>query len=221
MVDNACQRFGIKALRSLGLRITELAEMSPQSVATIKRYTRTVIPELRMMATALTAVTYQHREVLTDFWVRIIAENHPVAPPVPRRRFLDFFCPICLTRPSSTNGQRPPANEEGLASEIDGELLIAGAPPIRGADPGNLEDAILEGSAACQAGANPCASSAARFAALVQLLRVRPWDAYQFITQNVAPDRWWIRTCIGCDRAFVSESRASRKCHSCAGRKDR
>ena len=201
-MSNTSQRFGVQALRSLGLRITELAEMSPQSVATIKRYTRTVIPELRMMATALTAVSYQHREMLTDFWVRIIAENQPIAPPVPQRRFLDFFCPICLTRTLPTKGQRPPVDEKDVESA------------------GNLEDAILEGTAACQAGANPCASSAARFAALVQLTHVRPWDAYQFITQNVAPDRWWIRTCVGCDRAFVSESRASRKCQSCASKKE-
>ena len=210
-MNNTSQRFGVQALRSLGLRITELAEMSPQSVATIKRYTRTVIPELRMMATALTAVSYQHREMLTDFWVRIIVENQPIAPPVPQRRFLDFFCPICLTRTSPTNGQRPPVDEKDVES---------GAPPIRRVPAGNLEDAILEGTAACQAGANPCASSAARFAALVQLTHVRPWDAYQFITQNVAPDRWWIRTCVGCDRAFVSESRASRKCQNCASKKE-
>src|SRR2546427_10158470 len=87
-----------RSLRSLGLRITELTEMSPQSVATIKRYTKTVIPELRVMATALTGVSSQQREILTDFWVRIIAENRPVAPPVPQRRLLDVFCPICLTR---------------------------------------------------------------------------------------------------------------------------
>ncbi len=201
-MNNASQRFGVQALRSLGLRITELTEMSPQSVATIKRYTKTVIPELRVMATALTGVSSQHR---------------PVAPPVPQRRFLDFFCPICLTRPS-TNGQPPPADELEPITEID--LRIAGAPPIRGVVPSTLEAAILEGTAACQAGANPCASSAPRFAALAQLCGVRPWDAYHFITQNVAPDKWWIRTCIGCDRAFVSQLRASRKCHSCASRKE-
>ncbi len=94
-MNQASRRFGIQALRSLGLRITELAEMSPQSVATIKRYTKTLIPELRLMVTGLTAVSSQHRDVLTDFWVRIIAENRPIAPPVPQRRFLDFFCPIC------------------------------------------------------------------------------------------------------------------------------
>ena len=219
-MPKASQRFGIRALRSLGLRITELVEMSPQSAATIKRYTKTVIPELRMMVSALTPVHSQHREILTDFWVRIIAENRQIAPPVPHRRFLDFFCPICLTRPSSENGHAPLSEEDASEPEADNMLQIAGAPPIRGVTPGNLEDAILRGTAACQAGANPCASSAARFAALVQLSRVRPWDAYCFVTQNVAPDRWWIRTCIGCDRAFVSESRASRKCHSCAGRKD-
>lgn len=219
-MNTASHRVGIQALRSLGLRITELTEMSPQSVATIKRYTRTVIPELRMTASALTAVSAQHREVLTDFWVRIIADTRPIAPPVPRRPFLDFFCPICLTRPASTNGHRPAADEAGVAAEPGGALLIAGAPPIRGATPGTLEEALLEGTAACQAGAIPCASSAARFAALVQLAQVRPWDAYQFLTQHVAPDRWWIRTCIGCDRAFVSESRASRKCRGCASRKE-
>ncbi len=219
-MNNASQRFGLQALRSLGLRITELIEMSPQSAATIKRYTKTVIPEFRMMVTAFTAVSAQHRDVLTDFWVRIIAENRQIAPPVPQRRFLDFFCPICLTRPSSTNGRRPLGGEDDEESETDRELQIAGAPPIRGVIPGNLEDAILTGTAACQAGANPCASSAARFAALAQLSRVRPWDAYLFVTQNIAPDKWWIRTCIGCDRAFVSESRASRKCHSCASKKE-
>ena len=90
-MPRASQRFGIQALRSLGLRITELVEMSPQSAATIKRYTRTVIPELRMMVSALTPVHSQHREVLTDFWVRIIAENRQIGPPVSHRRFLDFF----------------------------------------------------------------------------------------------------------------------------------
>ncbi|MBI1795622.1 MAG: hypothetical protein HYR74_01070, partial [Candidatus Eisenbacteria bacterium] len=199
-MNQASRRFGIQALRSLGLRITELAEMSPQSVATIKRYTKTLIPELRLMVTGLTAVSSQHRDVLTDFWVQIIAETRQIAPPVPQRRFLDFFCPICLTRPS-TNRHQPPVDQDDVEPETDSERQIAGAPPIRGVIPGNLEDAILEGTAACQAGANPCASSAARFAALVQLSSVRPWDAYHFITQNVAPDKWWIRTCIGCDRA--------------------
>jgi hypothetical protein len=149
--------------------------------------------------------------MLTDFWVRIIAENQPIAPPVPQRRFLDFFCPICLTRPSPRNGHR--------SSELEGDIESC-APSMRSASPGNLEDAILEGTAACESGANPCASSAARFAALVQLTHVRPWDGYQFITQNIAPDRWWVRNCIGCDRAFVSESRASRKCHSCGSKKE-
>lgn len=218
-MNSASRRFGIQALRSLGLRITELAEMSPQSVATLKRYTKTIIPEVRMMAPALTAVSSQHRVVLTDFWVRIIAENRQIAPPVSQRRFLDFFCPICLTRPS-TNGHRPPADEDDIEAGTDGELQIAGAPPIRSVVPGNLEDAILEGTAVCLAGANPCASSAARFAALAQLGGVRPWEAYRFITRNVAPDRWWIRTCVGCDKAFVSESRASRKCHGCASKKE-
>lgn len=214
-MNNACQRFGIQALRSLGLRITELADMSPQSVATIKRYTRTVIPEFRMMTAALTSISYQHRQVLTDFWVRIIAENRQLAPPVPQRRFLDFFCPICVTRPSSSNGDRPAAEDE-----TGNNFRIAGAPPTRVSVPRSLEDAILMGTAACLAGANPCPSSAARFAALVQLSRVRPWDAYCFIAQNVAPDKWWIRTCVGCDTTFVSQSRASRKCHSCASKKE-
>src|SRR6059036_3487283 len=129
-MNKASQRFGIQALRSLGLRITELAEMSPQSVATIKRYTKTVIPELRLMATALTAVSSHQRDVLTDFWVRIIAENRQIAPPVPQRRFLDFFCPICLTRPS-TNGQRPPVDEDDLEPQTESELRIGGAPAIR------------------------------------------------------------------------------------------
>lgn len=218
-MNNTSQRFGIQALRSLGLRITELAEMSPQSVATIKRYTRTVIPELRMVAAALTPISHQHRDVLTDFWVRIIAENRQLAPPVPQHRFLDFFCPICLTRAPSANGHHSPADDD-IESERDGDLRIAGAPPTRVVVPRSLEDAILRGTAACLAGAIPCASSAARFAALVQLSRVRPWDAYCFITQNVAPDRWWLRICVGCDTTFVSQSRASRKCHSCAGKKE-
>lgn len=217
-MKKASQRFGVQALRSFGLRLTELVEMSPQSVATVKRYTRTVIPELRMMAASLTAVSNQHREMLTDFWVRIIAENHPIGPPVPQRRFLDVFCPICVTRPPSTGGHSSADDED--EAETDGEFLFAGAPPSRGLIPGTLEEAILNGTAACHAGANPCASSAARFAALVQLVRVRPWDAYCFITQNVAPDRWWLRTCVGCDKVFVSESRASRKCQSCASKKE-
>ena len=216
-MNNASQRFGIQALRSLGLRITELSEMSPQSVATIKRYSRTTIPELRDMASVLSAVSYQHREVLIDFWVCIIAENQPIAPPVPQRRFLDFFCPICLTR-AATSVRRPRTGRDDVA--LNEELPTTGAFAIRSTAISSLEDAILEGTAACQAGAIPCASSAARFAALVQLTQVRPWDAYQFITQNVGPDRWWIRTCIGCDTAFVSQSRASRKCQGCASRKE-
>jgi hypothetical protein len=189
-------------------------------VATIKRYTRTVIPELRMVAAGLTPISHQHRDVLTDFWVRIIAENQQIAPPVTHRRFLDFFCPICLTRPSSTNGRPPPADADVTESETDCHLQTAGAPPIGRVMLGNLEDAILRGTAACAAGANPCASSAARFAALVQLSSVRPWDAYRFITQNVGPDKWWIRTCVGCGRPFVSDSRGSRKCRSCTARKE-
>jgi hypothetical protein len=218
-VDNACQRFGIRALRALGLRLTELAEVSPQSDATLKRYTSTVIPELHAIATTLTSLSHQHREVLTDFWVRIIADNRPLAPPVPQRRFLDFFCPICLTRASSANGHRTPVDNEADA-EADREPLIIGARPARLVAPRTLEEAILKGTAACLAGANPCASSAARFAALVQLARVRPWDAYCFIAQNVAPDKWWVRFCVGCDAMFVSPSRASRKCHGCASKKE-
>jgi hypothetical protein len=219
-MDNACYRVGIQALRSLGLRITELAEISPQSVATIKRYTRSVVPELRLMADALTPISHHHREVLTDFWVRIIAENRLLAPPVPQRRFLDFFCPICLTRAASANGHRTSTSDGVVDAAGNRDLLIAGARPTRSVVPRTLEDAILIGTAACFTGASPCASSAARFAALVQLTRVRPWDAYCFITQNVAPERWWVRACVGCDAMFVSQARASRKCQSCAGKKE-
>src|SRR5438034_5891888 len=120
--------------------------MSPQSVATIKRYTKTVIPELRVMATALTGVSSQQREILTDFWVRIIAENRPVAPPVPQRRFLDFFCPTCLTRPSM-NGQPAPENADDIEPETAIDLRIADAPRPRGVVPSTLEAAILEGTA--------------------------------------------------------------------------
>src|SRR5437867_10273433 len=140
-MNQASQRFGVQALRSLGLRITELTEMSPQSGATIKRYAKTVIPELRLMATALTAVSSHQRDVLTDFWVRIIAENRPIGPPVPQRRFLDFFCPTCLTR-QVTNGHRPPVDEDPVELETESELRIAGAATIRGVTPSTLEDAI-------------------------------------------------------------------------------
>ncbi len=100
-MDNASQRFGIQVLRSLGLRITELAEMSPQSDATIKRYARTAIPEFRMMVAALTGVGAQHRDVLTDFWVRIIAENRPIAPPVPQARASKLISWRPLWRPTA------------------------------------------------------------------------------------------------------------------------
>lgn len=200
-------RYGLQALRGLGLRLTELAQMSPLSLATLKRHTRTIDPTFVQMRTSLEKLTIASKEALTLIWVHSIAGGRPIAPPVPQRAFLDFFCPHCLGR--SSPGWEPLATSRArhcLPYVVDGSSAA------------DLTHALTSGLEVCEDGARVCASAPARFAAVLLALRVNPWDAYGFVTAEVAPNRWWVRPCLGCGRDAITESPATRLCPQCRSR---
>lgn len=202
-------RYGLQALRGLGLRLTELAQMSPLSVATLKRHTRTADPAFVQMRASLEKLTLQSKEALTLIWVHSIAGDRLVAPPVPQRAFLDFFCPHCLSRSFAghetvTNGT--PCDRHVTAYALNGQ------------SPVDLTDALTYGLDTCEMGARVCASAPARFAAVLLALRVHPWDAYGFVTAEIAPSRWWVRACLGCGRDVITESPSTRLCPQCRAR---
>ena len=201
-------RYGLQALRGLGLRLTELAHMSPLSVATLKRYTGTEDPVFVEIRASLERLTLQTKEALTLIWIRHIAGDRLIAPPVPQRAFLDFFCPHCLQRSTACS---PVTNERPAVSHV----TPSSSP---GAFPADLLDAVTSGLRTCEMGARVCASGPARFATVVMTLRIHPWDAYGFVTSGIAPHRWWVRTCLGCGRDLITESPAARLCAPCRTR---
>ena len=202
-------RYGLQALRGLGLRLTELAQMSPLSVATLKRHTRVVNPSFAVMGVSMEKLTLQGKEALTLIWVHSIASGRPLAPPVPQRAFLDFFCSICLTKPLAVRDAVRPQTHRGRPFDPS----TAG-----GRAPGDLTEALTYGLETCEMGARVCASSPARFAAILLALRVHPWDAYAFVTGEIAPNRWWVRACLGCERDVVTDSVSTRLCPHCRAR---
>jgi hypothetical protein len=197
-------RYGLQALRALGLRLTELAQMSPLSVATLKRHTRSLDPSLAAEGASLEKLSLQSKEALTLVWVHAIARGRPLAPPVPQRAFLDFFCSVCLTRSSR------PSPSDGLVER-----------DRTGGWPADLTEALVYGLQTCERGAGVCASAPARFAALLLALRVHPWEAYSFVIGEIAPQRWWVRTCLGCERDVVTEAASTRLCVPCRARSRR
>jgi hypothetical protein len=200
-------RYGLQALRGLGLRLTELAQMSPLSLATLKRHTRTIDPTFVQMRASLEKLTIVSKEALTLIWVRSIAGGRPIPPPVPQRAFLDFFCPHCLDRSSP--------EWEPLATS-----RARHCPPyvIDGSSDADLTHALTSGLEVCEVGARVCASAPARFAAVLLALRVHPWEAHAFVTAEIAPNRWWVRPCLGCGRDVITESPATRLCPQCRTR---
>jgi hypothetical protein len=201
-------RYGLQALRGLGLRLTELAHMSPLSVATLKRYTGTEDPAFVETRASLERLTLQTKEALTRIWIRHIAGDRLVAPPVPQRAFLDFFCPRCLHRPPPRSGTA--TNEAGhrdVTPFVLDRLL-----------PAELLEALTSGVRTCDTGPRVCASSPARFAAVLLALRLHPWEAYGFVTSEIAPARWWLRPCLGCGRDVITGSPAMRLCPPCRAR---
>jgi hypothetical protein len=211
-LEKASLRIGFQALRSLGLRVTELTDMSPQAAATIKRHTRQLLPEFVHMQSTLGRLTTDVKELATTFWIDNIAAGEAIGVPVPQRRFLDAFCPICIGRDAA------PARGRRHRRRLIEPLIIGGLPPIKHAAPRDVGEALVAGVAACSRGVLQCASSAARFTALVMTVRVHPWDLYQFMIHHVGPTKWWRRLCVGCDRVIVTSSVGFRKCPTCAAR---
>lgn len=195
--------YGIRVLRSLGLRINELTQLLPHSPATIKRYTRTMIPEYQAIGRTLEHVMVPSRITLTAYWVAIIAQNRPLAPPT-NRPFLDTFCPICLTRPTNGAGREEDAAERGVNPDHLGAIM--------GLTPTNLNEAFSVGWELCKSGVSRCASGPARFAILCLTTRVRPWHAAQFLFRDVAPERYWRRNCLKCDKVMITQSSAYHLC---------
>jgi len=203
-------RHGLQTLRALGLRGTELAQMSPLSVATLKRYVQGIDPTVALVTGALDKLTVEHKTALTAFWVQSIAGGRPVPPPVPARAFLDFFCSVCLHRLALDDT----AVETPDSRPVPGVIALhEGERPCR-----DLTEAVVRGLRVCEAGARLCASSAARFAALTLALRVQPWEAYRFITSEISPHRWWVRRCLACDTLTATEATAHRFCLVCRPR---
>jgi hypothetical protein len=192
-------RVGVQALRGLGMRPTELQQCLPLSSATLKRYARQPSEHRDDGSpTRWPALSRRQREVLTLYWVRIIARDEPIAPPVPARPLLAAFCPICLRDPE---GGAPGA-----------AVSTSWRPKRLDRLPPTLLTALLLGLRACETGIRPCVSSPARFASLIHAVRARPWDAAIFLGTEVGPRHWWLRTCCRCDRPIVTAGSAFRTC---------
>jgi hypothetical protein len=202
-VDHDPLRFGIRALYQAGLRITELAEMSPVATATIKRYVN--VPGLARGTAPREQLSRDQIVALTRYWCLVIDQGARRAPGRPRRQFLDVFCPVCTRLPRETCSR--------LAAP-QGAWWPENRVPT-------LEHAIYSGTRMCLEGAVPCASSPARFAAVIQYLGAHPFRAYQFLWHHVGPDRWWLRACSQCGRQVVTESKAHQMCEGCRRRVER
>lgn len=193
----AAFQLGVQILRALGMRPNELEQCLTVSTATLKRYAPQRQPDPAkdppIPPSRPLPLLAAHRRFLTLYWVRVLAFDQPVPPPIPKRPLLGAFCPVCLHNPSPTTERRPPFPKTL---------------------PQSLAHAILIGLAACEAGYRPCASSPARFASLMQALRISPWHAALFLGRDVAPTRWWVRSCMVCERPIVTESPQHRRCES-------
>jgi len=138
------------------------------------------------MATALTR-SAPTSETCSRLLGPIIAEKPTDRPAVPQRRFLDFFCPTCVTRPS-TNGRQPPVDEDNVGARTESSSGRWRA-PIRGVTRSNLEDAILR-DRACQAGAEPLREQRRALRRPRAAQQRAPMGCYHFITQNSPRTKW-------------------------------
>lgn len=164
-------------------------------VQTFRRALRAALPTPGPLSleSPLLSLSQVQRKLLTLYWVRRIAHGQPLASPTPQRPFLDTFCSICLRVPAPPpDGPRPPPR----------------------ATPRALDEAILIGLDACVAGYRPCPSGPARFASLVQYYALSPWAGAVFLSTEVHPDKWWVRTCLRCDRPIVTPQKNLRLCHA-------
>ena len=208
MTPYECQKYGIQALHALGARQTELNMLSPLSAATLKRYCGAPPRGLELRPPRLRRLTDKEQHVLTWFWVESVVAFRPQALPRDQRRFLDLFCPVCVDRAGDAPGETERRADAG--GEVDRNLRMITADP--------LVEAVTEGLLYCVAGTGPnCVSGPARLAALCAYLKIRPWAAYEWIRDEVAPQRWWIRPCLGeCGTRFASSGRDVRLCPACA-----
>lgn len=184
---------------NLGTRATLRALATPVAhficVQTFRLALRAALPTPGPLSLeeSLQPLSRAHREMLTLYWVRVIARGQALAPPTPQRPFLDAFCPVCVRAPAS----RPD-----------------GPGPAPRVTPRTLDEAILIGLDACVAGYRPCPSGPARFASLVQPYDLSPWAAAVFLSTEVGPEKWWLRTCLRCGRPIVTPQKNLRLCHA-------
>lgn len=187
----AILRLGLKELRSLGFRPTELTHMLSQSTATVKRYSwigNDTTPDSDS-APPLQALRQEPRRAITRFWVTHIAGGRPIAPRWPE--FLTAFCPVCVTGGPVCTAPRPRRPRR----------------PLTG-----LHQALYLGLRCCEAGIIPCVSSPARLAALFHYTRTRPWETCLFLATEVHPDRWWLRHCSVCHVDIITRSPKVNRC---------
>jgi hypothetical protein len=176
-------RFGVQALRRLGLRPTELNSYLSLSAASVKRYV--VIRDRSELARRpRRRLRKDQEDALFLYWWDVIAGRSPLAPVAPGRRLLDAFCPTCLHRPAPASRVPPIVDEE--------------------TDPGTLAEALVAGARCCAAGVRPCVQGPTRLAALVTWLDVDARAATVYL-ERLRPDPrgWWVRTCLYCDAVMV------------------
>jgi hypothetical protein len=176
-------RFGLQALRRLGLRPTELNSYLSLSAATVKRYV-----VIRDGGTLERRPRRRLRKAQEDalflYWWDVIAGKKPLAPVAAGRRLLDAFCPTCLHIPASASRMSHVVDEEtGLDT---------------------LAEALSTGARCCAAGVRPCVQGPARLAALVTWLDIDARAAAVYL-ERLRPDPRgsWVRACLYCDAVMV------------------
>jgi hypothetical protein len=182
-------RFGLQALRRLGLRPTELNSYLSVSAASVKRYVVARDGGGDPERPPRRRLRREQEEALFLYWWDVIAERKPLAPVAPGRRLLDAFCPTCLHVPAPATTRRPDLAEE--------------------TGPHTLEEALSIGTQCCEAGVRPCVQGPARLAALVTWLDVDARAAAAYL-ERLRPDPrgLWVRTCLYCDAIMVVDDAA-------------
>jgi hypothetical protein len=186
--------FGMRALRQLGLRPTEINSLLSLSAGSVKRYT-VLRKAVASASTARRRLRKEQEEALVLYWCAVVARWRPLAPVAPGRRLLDAFCPVCLHAPIPEACSPAPDAHHALVT---------------------LEDALAVGTACCAAGVRPCVQGPARFAGLVSQLNVDPGAAADYLSRlerstdgrveaRVHPGRLWVRTCLSCGEPIVTD----------------
>ena len=181
-------RFGLQALRRLGLRPTDLNSYLSLNVASLKRYVvlrdgdrPERLPRRRLRK--------EQADALFLYWWDVIAARKPLAPVEPGRRLLDAFCPICL-HGSAADPRTPLVSDD-----------VAG--------PSTLADALAIGAECCAAGVRPCVQGPTRLAALVTWLDVDARAAAAHLERlRPHPRGLWVRPCLYCEVPMVVNDEA-------------